>query len=448
MKNLINIFWLLLFFSCNKTFERSNPLDGKVLPIISGSQISSITNTSAKATSTITNNGGTTITNKGVVWSTSNSPSINLNTRTNDGTGAVGSFNSDISGLLPATTYYLRGYATNIVGTNYGPEIIFKTTGSIPILTTTAISDTTSTTAISGGNITNDGGALITARGIIWSTSPSPTVSLNTRSIEVGGVGIFNSLITGLTANTKYYVRSYATNSVGTAYGNELNFVTNTINLTNGLIAYYPFSGNANDSSGNVYNGIVNGASLTTDRYGKVNSAYSFNSTLSNYITLPLMTKLSGLSKASFSFWLKTNVVNNSGTIFGHWSNNNGGVGVNCGLSLELATNNKILIANYSGTGGIFTPSIVSATWNHVVILIDFTQATNTTKVNVYLNNILQSLTFQQFNNLIGTATSTYIGRRNTDFNTYGNYYNGLLDDIRIYNRVIDQNEIKYLFTH
>jgi len=97
--------------------------------------------------------------------------------------------------------------------------------GNLATLTTTAVSSISETTAISGGNITNDGGTLITQRGICYSTSPSPTTA-NMTIISGSGTGSFISNLTGLTASTSYYVRAFATNSLGTAYGNELSFTT------------------------------------------------------------------------------------------------------------------------------------------------------------------------------------------------------------------------------
>jgi len=97
--------------------------------------------------------------------------------------------------------------------------------GNLASITTIAVTSITGTTAISGGNITNDGGTLITQRGICYSTSPSPTTA-NTIIISGSGSGTFTSSLTGLTASTSYYVRAYATNSAGTAYGNEVSFAT------------------------------------------------------------------------------------------------------------------------------------------------------------------------------------------------------------------------------
>ncbi len=98
-----------------------------------------------------------------------------------------------------------------------------------------------STTANSVDNITSDGGASVTARGVVWNTSQNPTIALSTKTIDGTGTGNFSSAISGLTANTTYYLRAYATNSVGTAYGNEITFTTMlTIGQTyqGGVIAY------------------------------------------------------------------------------------------------------------------------------------------------------------------------------------------------------------------
>jgi hypothetical protein len=96
-----------------------------------------------------------------------------------------------------------------------------------PTLTTTSVSsNTTGFSLSSGGNITTDGGSAVTARGVIWSTSSGPTVSLSTKTTDGTGTGTFTSSVTGLTPNTTYYLRAYATTAAGTGYGNEVSFTT------------------------------------------------------------------------------------------------------------------------------------------------------------------------------------------------------------------------------
>lgn len=96
----------------------------------------------------------------------------------------------------------------------------------LPTLTTTAISNITSSSASGGGNISNDGGAAITARGIVWSTNPTPTIALTTKTADGTGVGSFTSNLIGLLPATIYYVRAYASNSAGTAYSGEFSFTS------------------------------------------------------------------------------------------------------------------------------------------------------------------------------------------------------------------------------
>ena len=99
--------------------------------------------------------------------------------------------------------------------------------GSLAQLTTTVASGITCTAAISGGNITNDGGSAITARGICYSTTADPTIA-NTVVNSGSGIGSFSANITGLAAGITYHVRAFATNTAGTAYGNDISFTTTT----------------------------------------------------------------------------------------------------------------------------------------------------------------------------------------------------------------------------
>ncbi len=110
----------------------------------------------------------------------------------------------------------------------------------VATVTTTAVSAITSTTATSGGNVTANGGATVTARGVCWNTSPNPTTA-NSYTTNGSGTGVFVSDLTSLTPITLYYVRAYATNNVGTAYGNEVSFTTALVigdSYQGGKVAY------------------------------------------------------------------------------------------------------------------------------------------------------------------------------------------------------------------
>lgn len=250
-----NTFLLLIFIiGCKKKSEDSVLTS----PILSTNIVSAITSISATSGGNISSDGGASIIARGVCWSTTNNPTI-VNSKTTDGAG-TGSFTSNLISLIPNTIYYIRAYATNNVGTSYGNEVSFTSSISFATLTTAVVVNITGITATSGGNIINDGGAPITERGVCWSSSFNPTVA-NSKTSDGTGIGSFISNLTGLMPNTTYYVRAYATNSVGTAYGNEISFRTLAILATITTIAISNFPGTAANGGGNISSD--GGASIT-----------------------------------------------------------------------------------------------------------------------------------------------------------------------------------------
>jgi uncharacterized protein (TIGR02145 family) len=205
--------------------------------------VSEVTLTTAVSGGKITSDGGEDILQKGVCWSTTQSPTI-ASAKTEDGNGSA-AYTSNLGDLAAGTTYYVRAYATNSVGTGYGNEVTFGTnevTGAV--LVTTEVTTVTSESAVAGGNITDAGGGNITARGICWGTSANPTIAGN-KTTNGTGPGIFTGTLTGLTDGTTYYYRAYATNDFGTTYGQELHFIT-------------PVT----DVEGNIYRTVIIGAEV------------------------------------------------------------------------------------------------------------------------------------------------------------------------------------------
>jgi len=192
-------------------------------PTVTTGTIGVISSTTASGSGEVTAGGGKPVTARGICWNTSGNP-LTTDNKITAGTG-TGTFTGTMTGLTMGTTYHVRAYATNAVGTSYGNNAMFTMLPGAPTVTTTAVSNITQTTAESGGNVTGESGAAITARGVCRSTSAYPTTADST-TIDGAGTGVFSSTMTGLIPGTTYHVRAYAVNSAGTFYGNDISFTT------------------------------------------------------------------------------------------------------------------------------------------------------------------------------------------------------------------------------
>ena len=191
---------------------------------VTTANVTTITAVSAIGGGNVIAEGDAPVTARGVCWSTAPNPTTADHTTAN-GSGA-GAFTGVLTGLTPSTTYYVRAYATNLYGTAYGGQIQFATNGAnTPIVTTADVTHITETSAQSGGHVIEAGSTPVTARGVCWSSAANPTTA-DRHTVDGSGPGAFTSLLTGLKENSAYYVRAYATNSYGTAYGGQLTFKT------------------------------------------------------------------------------------------------------------------------------------------------------------------------------------------------------------------------------
>jgi hypothetical protein len=318
MKQLSYIFFTLILVGCIKTLERSNPIDGKTLAVLSANTPSNVTATTAILGGYISNDGGLPITEKGVVYATSTYPTIN-NSKSNAGTG-TSSFTTTVSGLLPNTTYYARTYAVNLVGVAYSAQVSFKTSITAPTVITNSVSSILNSTAVANSTVSLDNGATVTARGVVWSTTTAPTITLNTKTRDSSGTGTFISAITGLNALTTYYVRAYATNSIGTSYGNEIVIKTlanlptvTTKAITNIASTYATTGGDVTNDGGAVVTarGVVWSTSSgpTTSLTTKYTDAGTGIGSFTNTIT--------GLTVGQ-RYYVRAFATNSTGTAYGN----------------------------------------------------------------------------------------------------------------------------------
>ncbi len=328
------------------------------VPTVSTTQPSQITETTAVAGGNVTSDGGASVSERGVVYSLSANPAITdlSSTIVRSGSG-TGTYTCNLSNLQAGTTYYVRAYAINSKGTAYGDEISFTTALPITLatVTTTSITQITETTAVAGGTVTSDGNASVTERGVCISTVSNPTTS-NTKITAGSGTGSFTCNLTGLQSNTTYYVRAYAVNSKGTAYGEQVSFTTSkTVVLpavTTSTVTQI------------TTNSAVAGGDVTSDGNASVTERGVCISTVSNPTTSNTKVKsgtgtgsftcnLTGL-QANTTYYVRAYAVNSKGTAYGSQvsfttkeqsstpndGTENGYAYVDLGLSVKWATMN------------------------------------------------------------------------------------------------------------
>lgn len=194
-------------------------------PTLSTDAATSITGTSAISGGNSINANNGNILTKGVQWSLTSDFAAVLGT-TSNGTGAA-NYASSITPLSPGNTYYARAYASNEAGTGYGNTISFVT-GTTPTIVTSDPYNIEITTADGGGESINNGGLTLIDKGIEWSLSPTMSTIVNTFTLTTSNTDDFSTTMSNLTADTNYYFRAFATNSLGRVYGAIKTFKTTT----------------------------------------------------------------------------------------------------------------------------------------------------------------------------------------------------------------------------
>lgn len=221
---------VLVTLNNNKTV---NAIFGPALTITTSSA-TNITQNSVSVGGTFINQSGMQILDVGICLSTA--PNVNLETSPNLDCKGVGVANGvyilSYTELQPNTTYYYRSvvnYLLNGVSRHaFGSEQQFTTAQplTLPTVGTVNVTSITANTAVSGGNVTSEGGATVTSRGVCWSTGQNPAIGSAACSSDGAGLGVFASTLTTLAPSTTYFVRAYASSAAGTNYGNQVSFTT------------------------------------------------------------------------------------------------------------------------------------------------------------------------------------------------------------------------------
>lgn len=463
----------LLFFSCQKSSPSNSLVNtSSNLPLAPTALTATLNNNNKVILSWVSNSSMI----QGVIIQRKNDTSLYQNLTTLN-SNSISSF-LDTTVLLN-TNYTYRIYSFNKYGNSIDPsnESNIKTNG-LPVCITDTVSqilmDIDSVSRVTtyivniGTIIKSDGNSVIISKGIVWDTTSSPSILLSTKTIYGNSLGTTISSIKGLKPNTTYYLRAYATNSIGTSYGQTVTIKTPDVSLEKGLQLYYPFNGNILDESGNgndcavflsSYPGGPNypgpNLTLTTDRLRQINSAYHFNGQSNSLRVLPKKIQVNG--SFSISCWVYLENLQpryNDEAIIGQW-NGPLGIGNNFLLSYRNFINDYG-IGFYVNSFGNFTTvwdkynySLYqknwyipeSAKWYHIVVTYS-----EGNQAQFYINGRLQlstsnvPTTFLLPNNIleIGHAYSA-----NQDL-----WFNGSIDEIRIYNRVLSSSEISYLSSH
>jgi hypothetical protein len=219
------------------------------------------------------------------------------------------------------------------------------------------------------------------------------------------------------------------------AHGQGINLAF----LTNGLVAHYPFNGNANDMSGNGDNGTVYNAVLSTDRHGRTNSAYYFNLSQTSAIQTQGKAIPTGRAAKSFTCWFKPQTPVVSSGVMWSCGKLQSGTYLEARLfDISSQTDVALAVGVYDASYHRYV-SALDGRWHHFAVVI-----TDTSTVAAYLDG--ESIVFQKSappGTIIDLAAGPfYIGYGG------GEYFTGWLDDVRVYNRVLPTNEIQALFQY
>ena len=415
---------------------------GKQRPEVGSLQSSEIKHSSFNVSAFISSIGSAAVTAYGFCWSNTNTQPTTADNKNNlGGTTISKSFNSTITGVLPNTLYYVRAYATNEEGVAYSEVLQVQTlpTPTYAVVRTLQTISVSYDSARLKGSIDDLGDGYVTSYGFCFSPdNPNPTIA--NMSVSLGSTatkGEFEGEITGLTPKTKYFVRAFATNSVGTAYGGAVEITTTGMPpvVTSGLLAYYTFDDqNCEDYLGDLdYSGVLQGTTgdditFVTDTPN--GEGYSLKGSNGGKYYKILVAPDRNQAKVTYSVWIKTKSTTFTAslyTMYGGSSYYRRAIRVKDGkLCNYLYWTSS---PTYYLYGTELHSLLLDGQWHHLAMTLQ-------TKNNVYYID----------GRYIETGTkdisSSYYSHPNASIGGF----DGLMDNLRIYNRILSKEEITEIY--
>jgi hypothetical protein len=412
------------------TMEFTTERDRRI--ILDSIKMSGITNTSAAVAGKIISEGIPSYTERGLCYATSPDPFLETGHKLIVQGNGKGFFNATLTGLAPSTTYYVKAYAFNNEMIAYSPKESF-TTYDLPSISSLQTEDVDGTSMSVWGEIISLGANEITDYGFCYSTTNVlPTV--NDSKVSLGSTaetGAFKVQITGLEMSTKYYLRAYAQNSTGIAYGEVLQETTSAFRVALNLIAYYTFDNNDNanflsETQGkSKYDGIKQGTGspiFSSDIPGTIGNSLQLNSDAYYVMTESPIAAIT--SSYTMNVWVKTYVVTQ--TLFRYentGSSNKPCIAFNSGyVYAEIDYD----VSYYSQFNLDITPLVLDGAWHMLTV----TRQAGVCKLFIDGNYRLST-----------NSNAIHTGRW-----YLGQGFSGKMDNFRVYNRELTQSEITEIY--
>lgn len=410
----------------NLTIPVTMQVAAKAAPEVTALQTQEVRHSSLNASAFLTSVGSSAVTAYGFCWSQTNTQPTTADSKNAlGGTTVSKSFNSTITGLTPNTIYYLRAYAINEEGISYSYPVQVKTlpTPTRPNVKTTNVGRVQHNAAEVNGTITDLGDGFVTSHGFVFSRSNHEPTTAD-EMLDLGSttsVAEFEGTLSGLHPESTYYVRAFAKNSVGISYGGVVKLTTKTAPpaVVNGLLAYYTFDNqNCDDALGELdFCGVVQGKGkeMSFVKDTPDGKGYALKGSVDGKYYKILRAPEIGKSTITFSAWIKTKATS---TTFYRPDNRSWFLGLSRGK-----------VAYYDDY--VFSLEVdnllCDGSWHHLVTLIKSGQQ------KLYIDGRYYET--GSYSHYPSSISSSFLGN-----------FEGVLDNLRIYNRALSQDEIKEIY--